>query len=203
MRAPAAALAAAAGPAGRQGKAELALFLKQVASRPREVVALAPSSRALARRMAEAVPDGPGNIIELGAGTGKITAALLEAGVPVGAIHCFEINPVFCGHLERAHPGLRVHRDRAEQLGRHGICDVKAVVSGLLSMDEDLQRRILGAAFGNLRPGGVFIQFTYGRFPPVRKTVRTELSLAWTRSETIWANMPPAVSYTFYRTEAE
>ena len=183
---------------------ELALFLKQVASKPREVVALAPSSRALARRMAEAVPDGPGNIVELGAGTGKITAALLEAGVPVDAIHSFEINPVFCDHLEREHPELRVYRDRAENFSRHGIEGIKAVVSGLplLSMDEGIQRRIVGSAFGHLRPGGSFIQFTYGPVPPVSKAVRDELSLGWTRSETIWGNMPPATSYTFYRARA-
>lgn len=183
---------------------ELALFLKQVASRPREVAALAPSSRALARRMAEAVPDGPGNLVELGAGTGKITAALLEAGIPVDAIHSFEINPVFCDHLQREHPQLHVCRDRAENLGRHRIDDIKAVVSGLplLSMDEDIQRRILRAAFGNLRPGGSFIQFTYGPVPPVRKAILGELSLGWTRSEIIWGNVPPATSYSFYRSTA-
>ncbi len=186
---------------GRQDISELALFLKQVASRPREVVALAPSSTALARRMAEAVPDGPGNLVELGAGTGKITAALLETGVPVDTIHSFEINPVFCDHLVRVHPQLRVYRDRAENLGRHGIGDIKAVVSGLplLSMDEDTQRRIVGAAFGNLQPGGSFIQFTYGPIPPVRKAILGDLSLGWTRSEIIWGNVPPATSYTFYR----
>ncbi len=183
---------------------ELALFLKQVASRPREVVALAPSSRALARRMAEAVPDGPGNIVELGAGTGKITAALLEAGVPVEAVHSFEINPVFCDHLKREHPQLQVYRERAENFSRHGIGDIKAVVSGLplLSMDQDIQRQIVGAAFEHLQPGGSFIQFTYGPVPPVRKVICEELSLGWTRSEMIWGNVPPATSYSFYRRKA-
>ena len=154
--------------------------------------------------MAEAVPEGPGSIVELGAGTGKITAALLDAGVPVEAIHSFEINPVFCDHLKRQHPRLRVYRDRAENFGRHGIEDIKAVVSGLplLSMDKGIQRRIVGDAFEHLRPGGAFIQFTYGPVPPVKKIVRDELSLGWTRSETIWGNVPPATSYSFYRRRA-
>ena len=183
---------------------ELALFLKQVANKPREVVALAPSSRALARRMAEAVPDGPGNIVELGAGTGKITAALLDAGVPVEAIHSFEINPAFCDYLKREHQQLQVYRDHAENFSQHGIDDIKAVVSGLplLSMDQDIQRRIVGAAFEHLRPGGSFIQFTYGPVPPVRKAIRDELSLGWTCSEKIWGNVPPATSYSFYRATA-
>ena len=184
-----------------QPMTELALFLKQAASRPREVVALAPSSRALAACMAGAVPEGPGNVIELGAGTGRITDALIEAGVPVGAIHCFEINPAFCDHLERRHPGLNAYRDRAENLGRHGICEVKAVVSGLplLSMGDGVQRANLGAAFRHLRPGGRFIQFTYGAIPPVCRAVREELSLGWIRSGRIWSNVPPATSYVFHR----
>ena len=184
--------------------AEVALFLKQVASKPREVVALAPSSRALARRMAEAVPDGSGNIVELGAGTGKVTAAPLDAGVPVQAIHSFEINPVFCNHLKREHPELQVYLDRAENFSRHGIGDIKAVVSGLplLSMEENMQRRIVGAAFERLRPGGSFIQFTCGPVPPVRKAIRDKLSLGRTRSEWIWGNVPPATSYSFCRATA-
>ncbi len=196
--------AAAADQGATQPMTELALFLKHAASRPREVVALAPSSRALAARMAEAVPEGPGNVIELGAGTGRITAALLEAGVPDAAMHCFEINPAFCDHLKRRHPGLNVYRDRAERLGRHGIRDVKAVVSGLplLSMDEGAQRAIVGAAFWHLRPGGLFIQFTYGAVPPVCRTVREELSLGWTRSGRVWSNVPPATSYVFHRRRA-
>lgn len=180
---------------------DLGLFLKQVVSKPGEVVALAPSSRALAQRMAEAVPEGEGSVVELGAGTGKITSALLDAGIPVGDIHSFEINPEFCNHLESEMPGLRVYRDRAEHLGDHGISDIKAVVSGLplLSMDLEVQSRIVGAAFENLRPGGLFIQFTYGPLPPIKKAVREKLQLAWTRSQKIWGNMPPATSYSFYR----
>ena len=99
---------------------------------------------------------------------------------------------------------MNVCRDRAENLGRHGPDEVKAVVSGLplLSMDLETQRRIVGAAFDRLRPGGRFIQFTYGLAPPVRKAVRDEMSLAWTRSGRVWGNLPPATSWSFRRTEA-
>ena len=137
-------------------------------------------------------------------GLGQITAALLDAGARLDAIHSFEINPAFCDHLRREHPRLRVYRDRAENFGRHGIEDVKAVVSGLplLSMDLGTQRRIVGGAFEHLRPGGSFIQFTYGLAPPVKKIIRDELALGWARSETIWGNVPPATSYAFYRRRA-
>ena len=59
----------------RGGQRLNSLFLEQAASKPREAAALAPSSRALARRMAEAVPEGPASIVEPGAGAGKGPAA--------------------------------------------------------------------------------------------------------------------------------
>lgn len=180
---------------------DLGLFLKQVVTKPTQVVAVAPSSKALAQRMAEAVPDGAGQVVELGAGTGKITQAMINAGIPDDTIHSFEINDEFCGYLGSSFPSVNVIQDRAENLGEHGIEDIKAVVSGLplLSMDVATQRAIVGAAFKAIRPGGLYIQFTYGPVPPVCRTVREELNLGWTRSQRIWGNLPPATSYTFYR----
>lgn len=180
---------------------QLKVFLRQVVCKPREVVALAPSSRALSMRMAESVPEGSGNVIELGAGTGKITQALIDAGVPIEAIHSFEINSAFIEEMNKQYSNLNIYQDYAENIDKHNILDVKAVVSGLplLSMDVEIQRKIVGGSFRLLRPGGLFIQFTYGSLPPIRKLVRDEFSLNWTRSEKIWGNMPPATSYVFYR----
>lgn len=179
----------------------LNIFLKQIVANPSEIAAIAPSSRALAERMVESVPDGPGQVAELGAGTGKITRALIKAGVPGRKIYSFEINKGFCVHLSQCFPSVNIIQNRAENLGRHGIEDIKAVVSGLplLAMSVPIQRAIVGAAFEVLRPGGVFIQFTYGLKPSICRAVREELNLGWTRSQRIWGNLPPATSYTFYR----
>ena len=103
--------------------------------------------------------------------------------------------------VKRKNRSARKPTSYFNRLRRHGICDLKAVVSGLplLSMGEGVQRAILGAAFRNLRPGGRFIQFTYGAAPPVCRAVLEELSLGWTRSGKIWSNVPPATSYVFHR----
>lgn len=179
----------------------LSLFLKQVLANPRQVSAVAPSSDALAKRMAEAVPEGKGNVVELGAGTGKITQALFDAGVPSDNLYSFEVNADFCALLKQRYPALQVFRDSAENLVHHEINDVKAVVSGLplLSMDRATQRAIVVGAFSKLRSGGIFIQFTYGLFPPVNRSLCDELSISWKRSETIWGNLPPATSYVYFR----
>lgn len=72
----------------------------------------------------------------------------------------------------------------------------------LLAMSVPIQRAIVGAAFEALRPGGVFIQFTYGLGSSICSAVREELNLGWTRSQRIWDNLPPATTYTFYRKNA-
>jgi phosphatidylethanolamine/phosphatidyl-N-methylethanolamine N-methyltransferase len=66
-------------------------------------------------------------------------------------------------------------------------------------MPLDLQRAILGGTFARVRPGGTYVQFTYGPKPPVAKAVREELGLDWRVSARIWRNLPPARVYRFFR----
>lgn len=178
---------------------QLGVFLGEMIRRPTQVVALAPSSVALSREMAAKVPAGNGAVVELGPGTGKITTALLEAGVPAQDLHLFELNPVFVEHLKQDFPGVNVRQDRAENARNYIEGKVKAVVSGLplLSMPYEVQKAIVGGAFDLMEPGGRYIQFTYGPKPPVNERLRAELGLTWSKSRKIWGNLPPARVYTF------
>lgn len=177
----------------------LGVFLGELFRRPTQVVALAPSSVALSREMTVTVPEGPGAVVELGPGTGKITTALLEAGVPASDLHLFELNPVFVEHLKRDYPEVHVYEDRAENARTYIEGKVKAVVSGLplLSMPYEVQKAIVGGVFDLMGPDGRYIQFTYGPKPPVTPKLRDELGLSWTKSRRIWGNLPPASVYTF------
>src|SRR3984957_20173107 len=57
-------------------------FLRRLLARPQQIGAIAPSSAVLARAMAREVDPGrPGPILELGPGTGVVTAALIARGV--------------------------------------------------------------------------------------------------------------------------
>ena len=60
-----------------------------------------------------------------------------------------------------------------------------------------LQRDILEAAFDCLRPGGVFVQFTYGPQAPVADSVALELGLQVRRGDFVLRNMPPATVYVY------
>ncbi len=178
---------------------DLALFMRQLFRKPHQVVALAPSSAGLCAEMvAELDPNG-GPVIELGAGTGNITRAILAAGIAPENCHSIEMNPIFCDRLWANFPGLNVYQMSAGDCGDLEVENVQAVISGLplLSMPTQLQRDILTGFTRKVRPGGDYVQFTYGPKPPVTKAVRDELGLTWRHSDRIWWNIPPARVYRF------
>ena len=78
---------------------DILLFLRAGLRKPRSLGAVAPSGRALARLVTSEIAPGGGPVIELGAGTGAVTRALLER-VPT------PLRPA-AGELE--HAGARVH----------------------------------------------------------------------------------------------
>lgn len=178
---------------------DISLFIGQLLRKPHQVVALAPSSRALAMQMAATLdPDG-GPVIELGAGTGRITQAIIDRGIPASNIHAIEMNPVFCKNLAQEFPGLNIYQRSAAEVGDLPIDGVQAVVSGLplLSMSHGLQHAILTGAFACLSRNGSYIQFTYGPKPPIHAALRDRLGLTWSTSRKIWGNLPPARVYRF------
>jgi len=143
-------------------------------------------------------PDG-GPVIELGAGTGRITQAIIERGIAAENIHAIEMNPVFCDDLRAGFAGLNVHQCSATEVGALDIAGAQAVVSGLplLSMPLAVQEAILRGSFDRVGPSGSYIQFTYGPKPPVKQQLREALGLTWTTSAKIWGNLPPARVYRF------
>lgn len=178
---------------------DFALFMGQLLRKPHQVVALAPSSKGLCAEMAAELDPAKGPVVELGAGTGNITQAILDAGIAPENCHSIEMNPDFCDRLRMRFSGLNVYQMSAGDCGDLDLTNVQAVVSGLplLSMPLDLQRGILGGFTKLITPGGDYVQFTYGPKPPVAKTVRDELGLEWRKSGKIWWNMPPARVYRF------
>lgn len=178
------------------------IFLKQFLTNPIQIMALAPSSEKLANEMAAQLPSGLGPVVELGSGTGKITRALMANGVCEADLTLFEMSPSFCEHLRSRFPTADIRETSATEVGALPIRKARAVVSGLplLSMPAPIQRAIVEGAFKILRPGGVFIQFTYGPNPPMRDAIARDLGLMYRRSRKVWGNLPPARVYTFAQT---
>jgi phosphatidylethanolamine/phosphatidyl-N-methylethanolamine N-methyltransferase len=189
-----------------------ALFLKRWLRRPLAMGAVMPSGRLLAAAMAnttKTVLEGrPGHIVELGAGTGEVTKALLAAGIAAERLALVERDPELAIFLRRHFPGPRIIEGDAARLSRlladHGVASVAAVVSSLplLSLPAGVVAGIVGGVFEALPRGAALVQFTYGPTPPVPRALRERLHLDGAHGKRIWRNVPPAVVWTFRRPPA-
>ena len=92
------------------------LFLRELVTQPGTVGAICASSPRLAARMAAWVDTAaPGVVVELGGGTGVITAALLARGVAPERLVVIEQSAALAAHLRRRFPHIHVvHGDAAE-----------------------------------------------------------------------------------------
>jgi len=181
-------------------------FFRQWLKNPIKMASIAPSGQQLARMMIAELPPGARRVIELGGGTGVFTTALLKRGIAGEDLMVVELNVELHAHLQRLFPQVLVVQGDASRLQKivaaHGFDargPVDAVVSGLgmLSMPRQLQHDIIAAAFACMRPGGRFVQFTYGPAVPVSQEVVETLGLEARKSTTAWRNLPPATVYVF------
>src|SRR4051812_27365650 len=116
-----------------------ALFLKRWLRRPLSVGAVVPSGRLLAEAMARTtlsvIQGREGHIIELGAGTGEVTKALLAIGIPGERLALVERDPELAAFLRRHFRGPQIIEGDAARLTRllaaHKVEKVAAVVSSL------------------------------------------------------------------------
>ena len=158
------------------------------------------SSYWTARRLAQATSDaaipGGGPVLELGAGTGPVTEALIETGCPVDQIVVIERDAELCGLLERRFSGLQVLHGNALELGgivaRARLSSVRVVLSGLPMrvVPPEAAARCYSEAFQLMASGGAIIQYTYGFRPPVDPDESVpKLDATFVGRE--WRNVPP------------
>jgi phosphatidylethanolamine/phosphatidyl-N-methylethanolamine N-methyltransferase len=175
------------------------LFLRGWSRDPVAVGGPFASSSWTARRLAQATLDaaipGGGPVVELGAGTGPVTQALIEAGCPVDQIVVVERDAELCRWLERRFSGLSVlHGDAlalAEILARARISAVRVLLSGLPMrvVPPQAAAHCYSQAFQLMPPGGAIIQYTYGFRPPVDPETVPQLDATFVGRE--WRNLPP------------
>ena len=171
-------------------------FLRSWIEKPLHMGAVMPSSKLLARTMAQYVDvDSKGPVIELGPGTGAITNALIEHGVDQKRLVLVEYNPGFCALLRDRYPHAKVVQGDAYALraSLDNVLDApaSAVVSGLPLVTKPMLTRLklIRDAFVALAPGAPFVQFTYSVAPPIPKSLP---GVSTEASERIWMNLPPA-----------
>jgi phosphatidylethanolamine/phosphatidyl-N-methylethanolamine N-methyltransferase len=181
-------------------------FLAAWIRSPFKIGSLTPSSRALARAMAEQVEqDVDGAIVELGGGTGSVTYALLEAGIDPKRIIVVERDPRLYSILHQHFPHIAVIRadacDLNKVLEERGIKKVAAVVSSLplLSMPKGIRYQVEARMSEVLKAGGVLIQFTYGTHSPINHDRWRGYRIWGRRTRFVVANVPPAHVWVYHR----
>ena len=166
-------------------------FLRGLVRDPKGVSAPTPSSPALAKAIAEQVIfSRPGYVLELGPGTGVVTQALLDRGLPPHRLIAIEQETSFAELMAARFPAIRLHHGdalRFESFLPPGA-QIAAVVSGLplLNFPFQIRRSLLRRALA-CQNQGVFIQLSYSWRPPIP----LEKGLAVSR-QIVWRNFPPA-----------
>jgi phosphatidylethanolamine/phosphatidyl-N-methylethanolamine N-methyltransferase len=181
--------------AGPSGTTNAWLFFRRWLANPLEMGSIVPSSPALCRRIVRAVRRGADeHVVELGAGTGVVSRALLDGGVPADRLAVVEIVPSMAAWLTETLPGASVITGDARCLpsllpaamrGRVGtvICGIPLV---LLPLAE--QARFI-AAMQAVAPGRGFLHYSYcitSPLPAARHGLKARRE-AWTP-----LNFPPA-----------
>jgi phosphatidylethanolamine/phosphatidyl-N-methylethanolamine N-methyltransferase len=192
----------------RTSTANPAMFFKRWLANPLQMGSIVPSSDALCQRIVRQTRrDGDEAILELGAGTGVISQALLAGGIPAERLYVVEIVPDMAEHLRRVLPGVNViegdARDLPKLIPAHWHGRIGTVVCGipLVLLPKPEQRRFIDAIEA-VAPGRGFLHYSYCATSPLpwrhhRLAAKRE---AWTPLNfppaSVWRYTPDAASAT-------
>lgn len=179
--------------------ADRTLFLQEFLKNPSQVASIIPSSSFLERRIVTLSEIWTAHtVVELGAGIGGTTKAILAAMLPDAKLLSVEINPHFCTLLNHvSDERLIVHCGSAQEiraaLSRYGLSAPDVVISGIPF--STIKRRtaslILAEIASVLTPGGRFVAYQVSN--QVNELSRPLLGPA--RVEVEFLNIPPLRLY--------
>jgi phosphatidylethanolamine/phosphatidyl-N-methylethanolamine N-methyltransferase len=176
------------------------LYFRRWLAHPLQMASVLPASEDLCRQVAAAaMAEGNGRIVELGAGTGSVTQALLEAGVAPQRLIAVELDPHLARHLRATVPDVEVIEGDAFSIDRllpREWLGTSTIVCGLpiTFLPFARQRAIVDAMTKVLAPGKPFIQYTYRWVSPIPLD---RLGLVGRRVGLSLANLPPATVWAF------
>src|SRR5262249_34321890 len=144
------------------------LFFKKFLRHGRAIASFVPSSVWLARALVEGIDFSRCRcVVELGAGTGPITAELLRHAPPGCRCLIVERDPDFCARLRERFPQAEIVQADAvaleELLAARGIERIDHVLCGLPlpSFTEAARDTVLDVVQRHLAPEGTFRQLTH------------------------------------------
>ena len=177
-------------------------FLGRLMARPVTTGAVAPSGPGLSRAMAAQIPaNAEGPILELGPGTGVVTAAMIERGIAPDRITAVEYDRDFAGLVASRYPGVRVINgdafDLEKTLGNRPKRGFAAILSSmpLVNFPMATREKLLSDVLARLQPGAPFVQFSYRLHAPVAPPAGASV----TQAAFILLNLPPARVWVYRR----
>jgi phosphatidylethanolamine/phosphatidyl-N-methylethanolamine N-methyltransferase len=178
--------------------AETLLFMRKFLRHGTRVASFSPSSQHLAHALCEGIDATvPQVVLELGAGTGAVTAAACTRMHPLSRLIAVEIDPQFAAIVTQRCPQAEVLacdvRDLEEQLAARGVEKVDLVISGLPT--PSLPRAVNEAVLACLKqcaPDACFSQLTV--MPWVYQGMYRRL-FEEVRFRPVWRNLPPGGVY--------
>ena len=184
---------------------ENVIFFKQLVKNPLKTGAVMPSSEALAEFITRYLDvSNIDYVVELGAGTGRLTQAILDAGLSPEKLVVIEIDPTFVSYLKKKFPQLMIIQGDASNMDHflplEILGKVNVVVSGipLINLSSDFIKRLCTSCFGIMQEDGYMLQFTYG---PVSSIPAKELGLEKKRLGHVMQNVPPAFVWRYQKTK--
>lgn len=174
-------------------------FFRQFLHDWRTTGSVTPSSRFLVNTMVEPIDFTTARcIVELGAGEGCITRALLKRMHPDAKLFAFETNKELCAILQRIQDArLHVINDSAEHIGKHlrdhEQTKAEFIVSGLplVALPKGRGTAIVDEVQRTLKDNGAYIQFQYSLSS--KKDFRQRFGNVSIRFVPL--NLPPAFVY--------
>ncbi len=177
-------------------KSDSVLFFHEFIKSPSTMGSIFPSSKKLAHCMAQQIPKNSNRfVIELGAGTGSVTAELLNHGVEPGRLIVIEKSPKLVRHLQKRFPSVMIIEGDAmnlhEILTQHDRLDIEAIISSLplCSLPSATVQTITSQISHLIADKGTFIQFTYDL---LKRKIKHYNDFYHLYSKTVWFNFPPA-----------
>ena len=181
--------------------------------------AVAPSSRFLGRALAENLkgPRGPVKVLEVGPGTGAVTAQIVKLLGPQDQFDLVEINPDLCACLrqrfafDQDSPGrarMRLFNSPVQDVPGEHLYDHLVCGLPFNNFPPQVAEEIFATFRRLLKPGGTLAFFEYAgiralksafvgaderrRLRSIADLLGREVKAGQFRRRLVWANLPPA-----------